>query len=226
MIDPLTAQLDSGEILRLSGIDLPDYTLERPGPYSLLAMEVLNDLLSGQAVTLYQTPDKKRGRTNRMKHTLAHIERTDNKVWAQGMVIKLGLARVRTSASNPELATAMYALEREARAQKTGIWSQPQYAPRTPENLENAIGSVQIVKGRVHSTAINNNRIYINFGPDWRRDFTLTIAPEDKNIFYRAGIDPLSWSSKIIEARGWIDEYNGPSMDLTHPEAVQIIEDE
>lgn len=222
VIDPLTLQTDKGEIIRLSGIECPDYTLDNPGAYSLLTRDILTDFLIGQTVTLYQTPDKKTGRTDRMGHSLAHIERTADGTWVQGLLLKLGLARVRTRASTPELADQMYALEHNARQEKAGLWAEEKFAVRSPTSLDNSIDTVQIVAGRVYGTANKNGRIYINFGPDWRTDFTITIEPEDKKRFYQANIDPLSWTGKLIEVRGWVDDYNGPTIRLTHPQAVQL----
>ena len=223
IIDPLTLQLHDGQLVRLSGIEVPDFDSNAPGEYALLAIEILRDLLSGQIVQLYQVR-RDEGQENRMGMKLAHVQRQSNDLWAQGMLLSLGLARVRTSAFNPDMATAMYDLERKARAEKIGIWAEDSYRILSPDEVQGFEKTVQIVEGRVTGTAINKNRIYINFGPDWRTDFTVSIAPEDKRVFSKAGIDPLQWNGKLLRVRGYIDTYNGPYIQVNHPEAIEILE--
>jgi hypothetical protein len=83
--------------------------------------------------------------------------------------------------------------------------------------------SWQIVEGKVESVATKNNRTYINFGKDWRTDFTVSIKSGDKRDFSKRGINPLDWGGKHIRVRGWLDEYNGPYIQINHPESVEIL---
>ncbi len=219
----MTLQLESGEILRLSGIEIPDYKPSSPGEHSLLTMKILNDMLRGKQVNIHQTPNKKLGRKNRMNHLLAHIERKDDKLWVQGTLLSLGLARVRTRQYTPHLAKEMYAIENKARLEKAAIWAIEKYFIKAPTDLDGSIDQVHIIQGRVESVAQNNGNIYINFGKNWRTDFTAMIRSEHKKIFYKAGLDPMNWGGEILQLRGWLDSYNGPMLTLSHPEAVQVI---
>jgi len=47
-------------------------------------------------------------------------------------------------------------------------------------------------------------RIYLNFGDDWRTDFTVSVAPVDNDLFEEAGIDLLSLAGQRIRIRGWL----------------------
>ena len=58
---------------------------------------------------------------------------------------------------------------------------------------------------------------------DYRSDFTLTIARRDLKRFAAAGIEPASWKDKKIRVRGWLSLLNGPEIELTHPEQVEVI---
>lgn len=223
IIDPISIQTNQGDIIRLSAIESPDYRLQKQGPFSIATMEILSDMLLGQTITLYQTKDPKTGRINRMRHKLAHITRTADGLWVQGALLSLGLVRTQTTRYTPEMATQMHALENLARAQALGLWGQAQYLPLRAAEASQAIGKSHIIQGKVHSASTHNGRIFINFGPNWRTDFTLLIPSEHKKAFYKAKINPLNWQGYRIEARGWVDEYNGPVIEIDHPQAVRIL---
>lgn len=225
IIDPQTIQLEDGHIVRLTGIDFPDFKPDEPGDFSLTAMQILRDMLVGKTVLLYQTVNREEGRINRMGQDIAQVERESDKVWVQGTLLSLGLARVRTAQRNPEMAQQMYDLEQAAMKDKAGIWEKSSKI-LTPEEAEGREGSFQIVEGRIESAALKQNRIYLNFGKDWKTDFTISIAPEDKRAFLKQNLDPLQWNGKQVRVRGWIESYNGPYMQINHPAAIEVKIDE
>lgn len=224
IIDPETVQLDNKTIIHLAGIEYPDFNSENPGEFSLVALKILHDMLAGKTVNIYQTKNEKTGRANRMGHQIAHLERQADNAWVQGALVMLGLAITRTAAANPEMAPQMLILEEIARAEKNGLWNKSQFSILTPNEAKNHIGKVRIVQGKIMSAAIKNNRIYLNFGPDWRSDFTVTVAPENKRAFSREKIDLLKLNGKTVRVRGWIDEYNGPVIDIDHPQALEVMQ--
>ncbi len=227
VIDAQTLELGDGRLVRLIGIDLPDLSYQDSGEFAEMSLRILQDMLLGQSVVLYQSATKDKGRMNRMGHHLAHIKRQADDVWAQGSLLALGLARVRTGKRNPEMAAQMLGLESLARWEKIGIWEDGTgYSILSPKETEGKIRSFQIVEGVVKSAAQKNSRIYLNFGDDWREDFTVSIPPGEKRSFSKQNIDPLQWNGKRIEVRGWLDSYNGAFMEINHPEAIRLLKEQ
>ncbi|HEY0837778.1 MAG TPA: thermonuclease family protein, partial [Azospirillum sp.] len=84
--------------------------------------------------------------------------------------------------------------------------------------------SFQIVEGRVHATARVRGLIYLNYGADWRADFTVRVGRDAQKAFARALIDPLSFAGCVLRVRGWIVERGGPMIEATHPEQIERLE--
>ena len=223
VISPQTLKLSNGDIIRLSGLRFTDYTPDTAGPFAQTSLKILRDMLEGRQVVIYQTPKKDWGRTNRLGHALAHLERQEDGAWIQGTLVGLGLAQVKTSQRNPEMAAQLYALESYARNEKIGLWAESEQI-LTPATTPQHINSFQIVEGLVQSAAMKKNRIYLNFGKNWRDDFTVSIASQDRRFFSKAGINPLDWNGKIVRVRGWVQDYNGAYIEIDHPEALETID--
>lgn len=221
VIDPYRLNTDDGRIIRLAAIDIPDYHPERSGEISLMAMRVLDDMLTGKTVTLYQSKNKL-AQTNRMGHFTAHLK-TENNIWVQGLLLDLGLSRVQTDYELPHLSKEMLALEQKARESKTGLWSYDGFQILTPDTADKYLDSFQIVEGTIHAAAMKNNRVYLNFGENWREDFTVSIPPLHRRKFSKAGLDPLALGKAKVRVRGWLQDYNGPYIEITHPEALEIL---
>jgi micrococcal nuclease len=223
IIDADTIRLEGGKAdVRLVGIQSPKLPLGRKGfvqwPLAEEARAALITLLKDRHVTLRlgTTAQDRNGRI------LAHVVREDG-LWIQHEMLRTGWARVYTFPDNRQLAPELFAAERQARAAKRGIWADAAYAPRTaePEALAKDIGTFQIIEGRVVSAAKVRGRVYLNFGADYRSDFTASIAPDVVPLFTRAKIDPLSFEDKLIRVRGYVRNYNGPTIDVTHPEQIE-----
>lgn len=223
IIDPLTLRAAESGIIHLTGLDIPDYNPYSQGAIAQSAAAILRDMLVDKTVQLYQTQDRQTGRKNRMNQSLYHLVIKDSESWVQGVMVRLGLARVRTEPSNAEMARELYALEEQARAQKLGLWAFDQYAILTPEQAPEHLNSFAIVEGTVMSAARKQNNIYLNFGTNWRDDFTVQIKPIHSRTFNAAGMNPLDLNGKTIRVRGWLQSYNGPYIEIDHPERIEII---
>jgi hypothetical protein len=105
------------------------------------------------------------------------------------------------------------------------LWQNELYRIYTPETVQKAPRAFQIVEGTIKNAAIVKNRIYLNFGDNWKTDFTVSIGPEARRLFSKEGYNPLQWSGKTVRVRGWIEDYNGPYIDLDHVQRIEFISD-
>ena len=221
VIDPLRLRLANGTIVQLAGIDIPDLDPYESGPLAAGALAALKPLLENKQARLYRTGDPKKGRVNRMGYELGHVavdraadDGTVTPVWIQGHLIAEGFARARPDAANPEMRDAMTALEDTARTGKKGLWADPLYAVRSPETAGELTGRFGIVEGKIHAAAMNNNIVFLNFGPDWKTDFTIGLESGVRRALTRGNLDPLQFVGRTVRIRGWVEDYNGPFIRL------------
>jgi len=222
IIDGVTLSLENGKKVHLTGVWVPWDTGDDPGENVKKAKVLLHKIAYGRFIRLYQTKKNTEGRTNRMGEILAQAERDDG-MWLQGALLNAGLAFVMTSPMNAEQASRMYGLESAARKNKAGLWADPRWNILTPEQAETYTNEYRIVEGKVFSTAMRNNTFYINFGRDWKKDFTVSIGSDKRIAFAKAGMDMQALNGKTIRVRGWIRQYNGPMIEVTHPQQIEVL---
>jgi micrococcal nuclease len=219
-----TLTLENGAIVRLVGLQAPKLALGRPGfkpwPLAQEARQALMGLTQNQAVRLHFGGM----RQDRHRRTLAHLYRSADGLWIQGEMLRRGMARVYTFSDNRALAAEMLALEGEARAAGRGIWGHAFYAVRQIDKLDGFGDSFQLIEGRVLKFAKRSDYIFLNFGVDYKTDFTVVIGRLDWPRFEEAAIDPQNLAGKTIRARGWLEYWNGPMLRVTHPEQIEVLE--
>ncbi len=222
IVDGDTLVLETGAEVRLVGIQAPKLPLGRRNfrtwPLAEEAKRTLADLAAGKKLKLSYGGRK----TDRHGRLLAHLH-TATGVWIQGALLEAGMARVYSFPDNRSRVEEMLARERTARAARRGIWSHPFYAIRTPDDAGRHIGTFQLVEGTVVSAAIVRGRGYLNFGKNWKTDFTVAIAPRALRRFWR-GLPPVTaLEGRRVRVRGWLKSYRGPLIDATHPEQIEIL---
>jgi len=142
-------------------------------------------------------------------------------VWLQGDMVDRGLARVHPTPETRAVTPALLEREDRARTNQRGLWRLDVYAVRPPDALDPTVGTFQIVEGPVVSVARVGRTVYLNFGGDWRTDFTVSLDPRVQALLRAQGRDPLAWRGQRVRVRGWIAARNGPMMALTHPECLE-----
>jgi len=224
IVDGDTLVLDDGRHVRLVGIQAPKLPLGRPHvksqPFADQARSALEELTLGRTIRLSYGGR----RTDRYDRQLAHLHDEIGR-WLQGDLLLRGLARVYSFRDNRTLVGDMLMLEREARIAGRGIWSHAFYRVRDTAETPRYLDSFQLVEGIVVDTAKVRGRTYLNFGEDWRSDFTVTISPKNKRRFREELFDLLALKGRRIRVRGWLYQRNGPMIDLTHPEQIEILEE-
>lgn len=218
-----TLVLQNGTEVRLVGIQAPKLPLGRKHfptwPLAPEAKAVLGKLTAGKSLTL-----KYGGRKiDRHGRLLAHLYLKDGK-WIQGALLKAGMARVYSFSDNRSLVAEMLKLESEARRAKRGIWGHPYYRVIDQRQSARHLRTFQLVEGKVLKAVIVRGRAYLNFGKNWRNDFTITMSPKTMRRFWRNGPDIKTYQGKTIRVRGWLKKFNGPMIEASHPEQIEILE--
>ncbi|MEZ5670210.1 MAG: thermonuclease family protein [Alphaproteobacteria bacterium] len=222
VIDGDTVVLDDGREVRLVGTQAPKLPLGRPNfptwPLAEDSKEALEDLVLGHEVALGYggQPMDRHGRV------LAHLFRLDDGAWVQGTMLATGMARVYTFPDNRSMVDELLAEERAARAARRGIWSLDYYAIRDPEDLDDAEDTFQLVEGEVVDVAFVRDRVFLNFGIDYRTDFTIVIDDDNLDAFDDAAYVLEDLDGRRVRVRGWVEMFNGPMIDVTHPEQIEL----
>jgi hypothetical protein len=117
--------------------------------------------------------------------------------------------------------------ERVARAAKLGLWGDPRYAIVEASNLTDLVagrGRFAVVEGSVWSVRAQGGTIYVNFGRRWSQALTVTISKRQERIFAGAGLAPSALDHKRVRVRGFVEVRNGPRIEASRPEQIEIAE--
>jgi endonuclease YncB( thermonuclease family) len=215
--------LRNGERLRLAGILAP-HAGDRGKPRAVAAAAAaaraeLDALVRGRSLRLRQKSEA-RDRYGRIR---AEAALADGRILADEM-LRRGYARVFATPDAAGRLAAMLALEREARAARRGLWALAAYAVRRDTEAGRYTDSYQLVEGTVLKAGRARAIFYLNFGDDYRRDFTVALDRPAVRAFRRAGLDPASLAGKRIRVRGWLIWRNGPYIAVAGPAQVEVLE--
>lgn len=221
-----TLVLDSGLVVRLIGLQAPKLPLGRDGfdawPLADAARDRLAALAMGQVVEIRHGGEQR----DRHGRVLGQVFLADGSGWLQQQLIAEGLGRVYSFADNRRCLAELFAAERKARAERLGIWADPYYTVRRadrPESLLERAGHYELVEGRVLLADAAGGRVYLNFGRYWKVDFTAVIEARALRLFTDEGIDPLALEGALVRIRGWVDDRDGPRIEITHPEQIEVL---
>lgn len=226
VLDVETLLLDDGRQVRLIGALGPRSWAEgvanRPEP----ALAAVQDLVQGRAVELGYGGRRVDRYGRRLAHVFALVGA--EKIWVQARLIEGGHARVYALPGSDECLTELLAKEQLARQSDLGLWSLPdnrvQSADKVRELMQRA-GQFAIVEGRVRHVAVRALRTYLNFGDDWRRDFTVSIATKLTRGNERASAFLRSLEGRSVRVRGWVQRRNGPLIEASSLAEIEPLDD-
>ncbi len=230
VLDGDTLYFKTGLKIRLSGMQAPKLSLGREGfkdwPLGEESKAALTALTAGRSLQLYYGGAKR----DRYKRALAQVHVLDDAgapdIWVQEEMIRLGMGRVYTWPDTYQDTAKLYAAETEARAAGRGIWALPYYAVRKPDPdpLAQDVDSFQLVEGIVTSVADIRGTVYVNFGANYKTDFTIIVPKKARKRFKKDGFDPLKLEGALVRVRGWVELKNGPMMWLDHPQRLEVLD--
>lgn len=84
------------------------------------------------------------------------------------------------------------------------------------------VGALVIVVGKITSTGRAAHRVFLNFGADYKTDFTVTV-PEEAWSAWPGGAPFLRrLKGEKVRVRGVLTERNGPSLEGVSPAQIEV----
>ncbi|MEQ1715115.1 MAG: thermonuclease family protein, partial [Hyphomicrobium sp.] len=199
IIDAETIGLDDASEVRLAGAMPPrarDSGAQAGAwPLETTALSALADLVLGKSVELAYGEQKSDRYGRRRAHVFVRTP-SQARVWVQGELLTRGLARAYALPSDGACLAELVAHERVARDAKAGLWAVGLYRPKRADRtalLMSLRSSFQIATGKVVAVSRTKSAVYLNFGADWRSDFSVRIAKSiiDENPDWEEGLESL-----------------------------------
>ncbi len=195
--DDLSIVIDGADSVSLSGVFIAPEN--KDAAKSLIEKKFLN-----QRVTV----DIKTDSLDRGGRAVAQVKSGEK--WLQGVLLEAGLASVYISGGNDLLLAEM--LKKEA------------IKPISDKELEKNIAKYKnkfvVAQGVVIAVKVTKSKVYINFDKDWKTDFSVVVRKENFKNF-----DVQSWDSltgKTVTVHGWVEDYNGPMIEVYDQWALQV----
>jgi len=220
-----TLRLADGAVVRLAGVEAPQPPLTLPAGDSWPAAEAarrgLERLVAGASVGLAaagESPDR-HGRRH------GYLFLADGRSVAAELVAA-GLVRVRWLPGESACFQALLAGESAARRARRGLWASPDYVIRKAydPSLLRRNGLYELVEGRVVFVGHGTRMIFLDFGRDFRRDFTVMVSPAVAEGLAAAGVPVDGFANRRVRVRGVIEDSGGPAIRLNDAAEIEFID--
>ena len=230
VIDGDTLVLEGATRLRLIGIDTPEIRkkigsvfIYEPAPFSIEAKEFTRQLAEKRFARIEFDVEKK----DKYGRILGYcfIKQDGGEVFLNKELLQAGFAVLYTYPPNVKYVEEFVESQKQARRNRTGLWGAYEVVPA--EEAGDFIGHIRTVKGKVLSTYNSGKAIFLNFGRDYKTDFTVVIFKNCFEYFHSLDIRPeLFYRGKTVKVSGRIREYNGPEIIVNFPLEIEIVQEE
>lgn len=218
--------IEDGRQLRFANIFFPNAATNNKPSQKIISF--LRRHLSSKTITFLQSSNP-----DRYERIPAHIITTTqngSQKWFQTQIIKAGMGLFM-----PEPLAKKYNAYCDSNALKQLLQSSshqntsdqdialvPVYAADN-KALWELEGHFVIVEGVVLRTHMSEKNIFLNFGTEWKSDFTAVVSADSKVSLHKHFKSFTDFEGKRLQVRGFLDLYNGPSMRLDHPLQVELL---
>lgn len=219
--------LADGREARLSVIEAasppPGADPGRRWPLAEAARAALAQALQGEKLRLWgqnAEPDR-HGRLS------VHAQRQSDGAWLQEILLAGGHARVRPAPGDDARARDLLRVEDAARRGGRGIWASRVYAVRPAADAQAVardIGLLTVTEGRPVRAEARSGKIYLDFGDDWRRDFTAVVPGAVARALKKEGVDPAGLAGRSLRVRGWPEWRFGPQIEIIVPAQLEVVD--
>jgi micrococcal nuclease len=232
-----TVRLNTGHSVRLLDINTPETAHDdRPAePLANQAKTALETMVLNQPVQVQLGARVYDPYARVLGHV--YLRNGSRNAWVNGGLVRGGFAHVYTFPDNRVYGPELLKLEAAARKEKLGLWALPRWQIHAAESCceETDIGRFVLVRGTVKAIAKVGNRTFLNFGTDWRTDFSVVIDDKQQKFFRPTKVKgeknrdqrpPFNFNNYLgqeVLVRGVAQPVNGILVRVTHPEQLQVI---
>jgi len=210
VIDGDTIEISGGDRVRLLGIDAP----EKGDPVSAVAADMLARLTASGPVTLEVCED--RDLYGRLLATVRVGESNINStLLREGMALPMLIP----PCGRP---VAKDVLEASAQGALTGkgIYALKEYGIVSHLEARAHIGEYSVIKGRILNLYKGNKALHLNFGADWKTDFTAVLFRDGQQRYRDLGLDPADLVGLEVLVIGKVKRYNGAEIIVRGPDQI------
>ena len=221
-------RLDDGTEVKLAGILLPHMldTAGRPEKWTPAeaARTKLDMLTVGNSVEIAEQSRWRDRYGRRSVHMF--VRARGERLWLQAQLVAAGQARVNPEQLTTACANILLALEDTARRAKKGLWENAAYNIRSASKhraLMRYRSTYQLVEGTVRDVTTVRSLTFINFGKNWRTDFTVGIR---RRILVGSRINAgmlTAMKGRRVRIRGWIVRRGGPFITIRSMKQIELV---
>lgn len=223
VIDGDTVRLSNGKLLRYIGLDTPEVRVRNKGkfvynpqPFSLEAKGLNKKLIENKFIRVEFDVEK----LDSYGRILGYCFRKD--MFINAKLIEEGMAVLYTKPPNVKYTELFIKAQEEARRLRKGLWGT--YESISSNDAYKFINQIRAVEGRVLSTYKSSKVVYLNFGSNYKTDFTVIIFNDCLKFFRDKGIEPEAfYRNKLVKVWGRIREYNGPEIIVCMPYQIKVM---
>jgi micrococcal nuclease len=215
VIDGDTIEIDGGERVRYIGVDSP----ELGEPLYEEAKDFQEKVVLGSYVRIETCKEEPRDGYGR---TLAFVHKGNVDVGEQ--LLRYGYARTLfIGRCGRDVAMRYRKTEREAFLVGLGVWSLQEARQVDCRDAGRYIGCLMSVTGEVAKVHAGPKAYHLNFGKDYRTDFTAVLFRKDLSRLVEEGLHPVTgYEGRFVKVTGILKEYNGPQIIVESAEQLVV----
>ena len=205
VIDGDTIEIDGGERVRYIGVDSP----ELGEPLYEEARDFQKKVVLGTYVRIEVCKEEPRDGYGR---TLAFVHKGNVDVGEQ--LLRYGYARTLFIGRCGRAVARRYRkIEVGAFLVGLGVWSLQDARQVDHSDAGRYIGCLMSVTGEVVNVHAGPKAYHLNFGKDYRTDFTAVLFRKDLSSLVEEGLHPVTgYEGRFVKVTGILKEYNGPQV--------------
>lgn len=141
------------------------------------------------------------------------------------LLISEGFAMVDAGERDALCRPELLAREAQARGRRIGLWAEARFRPVGAGDMARLgalVGQFALVEGRVRGVGERRERTYLNFGSDWKSDFTITIPKRIWAALRERGVTAASLKGARVRARGVLEEWQGVALEITAADMLEV----